>query len=416
MLAAPKGHLKILDDGYQWSGPSWPELEQALEKVPSDDPLAIMDAAIKVDQNRTITDTDAEIPFVGGWVVSLKYELGVHIERAAGSASTLPRGVLADFLWCPDAVLHDTHTKHWWRIGDAEPWESHREPHAPLTIGEWESHPDRRGFEDAVSRTIELIHRGDLFQANIARQLTTRCTGDLRNFALDALQASGAWFGCYMELPGSEVDRAILGMSPELFLDIDARSGLVRSRPIKGTRPIDVSAHELANSEKDMAELNMIVDLMRNDLGRICELGSIEVSQSRCIESHPTVHHGVAEISGRLRAQTAFSDLLKATFPPGSVTGAPKIRAMQVIDELEHLPRGPYCGAVGCLSTAGDLRLGVSIRTTAFEGKSNGFRAVSGTLMYGTGCGIVADSIPADEYLESEHKAAALRRLSVQQA
>jgi para-aminobenzoate synthetase component 1 len=136
------------------------------------------------------------------------------------------------------------------------------------------------------------------------------------------------------------------------------------------------------------------------------------VSQPRSIESHPTVHHGVAEICGQLTPGTRFSEILRATFPPGSVTGAPKIRAMQVIDELEHSPRGPYCGAVGCLSTSGDLRLGVSIRTASFEGNAEGgFHDVEGRLVYGTGCGIVVDSDPADEFRESQHKTTALMKL-----
>tara|TARA_B100001121_G_scaffold277267_1_gene267095 strand:- start:383 stop:1756 length:1374 start_codon:yes stop_codon:yes gene_type:complete len=412
LLAAPKGHLKILDDGYRWSGPSWPELEEALEKVAPHDPLAIMDAAIAADRATGIPQSPS-LPFIGGWVISLRYELGAHIETAVGAGSALPRGVLADFLWCPDATLHDAHSDNWWSIGEPISCGGTTDNRISLQLDEWSSHPDQRGFEEAVSRTIELIRRGDLFQANIARQLSTTCRGDLRTFALEALATSGAWFGCWMELPDEQSDRGILGMSPELFLDLDSKSGRLCSRPIKGTRPVDVPAVELAGSEKDAAELHMIVDLMRNDLGRVCELGSIEVTQPRSIESHPTVHHGVAEISGKLLEQTPFSELLKATFPPGSVTGAPKIRAMQVINELEHLPRGPYCGAVGAISTTGDLRLGVSIRTAAFEGRApGGFTDVQGRLVYGTGCGIVADSEPVEEFRESQHKTAALMKLS----
>jgi anthranilate/para-aminobenzoate synthase component I len=152
---------------------------------------------------------------------------------------------------------------------------------------------------------------------------------------------------------------------------------------------------------------------MRNDLGRVCLMGSVEVSQRRTIETHPTVHHGVAEVTGQLKPGTSIADLLRACFPPGSVTGAPKVRAMQIIDQLEASPRGVYCGAIGFRSACGDLRLGVSIRTVAFEGHAHdGFRSVDGGLAYGTGCGIVADSIPALEWEESQHKAEALMRLT----
>ena len=125
--------------------------------------------------------------------------------------------------------------------------------------------------------------------------------------------------------------RTIASSSPELFLQVMS-DGHIITRPIKGTRPASTDVSELEHSVKDQAELHMIVDLMRNDLGRVCELGSVEVTQPRSIESHPTVHHGVAEISGQLREHTRFSELLKATFPPGSVTGAPKVRAMQIIE------------------------------------------------------------------------------------
>lgn len=411
MLASPRGHLKVLDSGFEWSGQPWPELEAALGKAPPGDPLAIMDAAIEADRAIPI-EHGIPLPFTGGWVISLRYELGSRIEPSAGFRPNRSDGVLADFLWCPDAIVHDAHSDQWWSIGEPQTFDSSPPSGHPLEMDDWTSQPDRRGYEQAVARTIELIRRGDLFQANITRQISTACHGGLREFALKALSSSGAWFGCWMELPDSELDRAILGMSPELFLDLDAATGTLRSRPIKGTRPIDVPVMELAGSEKDAAELNMIVDLMRNDLGRVCELGSIGVSQPRSIESHPTVHHGVAEICGQLTPGTRFSELLKATFPPGSVTGAPKIRAMQVIDELEDVPRGPYCGAVGCLSSSGNLRLGVSIRTAAFEGSaSHGFLDVEGTLVYGTGCGIVADSNPAEEFIESQHKTVALMNL-----
>src|SRR5204862_2488773 len=136
--------------------------------------------------------------------------------------------------------------------------------------------------------------------------------------------------------------------SPELFLRVDreAASGRrkVVTRPIKGTRSRGMGMDlQLRDSEKDQAELNMIIDLERNDLGRVCEIGSVKVAEPRVIESHPTVYHGAATIEGTLRADVTFADLLRATFPGGSVTGAPKIRAMEIIDELEPTRRGPYC-------------------------------------------------------------------------
>jgi len=138
----------------------------------------------------------------------------------------------------------------------------------------------------------------------------------------------------------------------------------VTTRPIKGTRPRAAGMEEeLRHSLKDQAELNMIVDLERNDLGRVCEIGSVRVIEPRVIEAHPTVYHGVATIEGQLRDDVTFADLLRATFPSGSVTGAPKIRAMQIIDELEPCARGPYCGAIGYLAADGSMQFNVAIRT-----------------------------------------------------
>ena len=195
-----------------------------------------------------------------------------------------------------------------------------------------------------VSNTIDYIAAGDIFQANITQRLCGTFDGSTRALGRSALALSQAWYGAYLELPAG---RCLVSLSPELFLDADFNSRAVITRPIKGTRPTTVDARDLLESPKDAAELHMIVDLMRNDLGRVCEYGSVRVPQSRAIETHPTVHHGVAEITGSLCADVSLGRLLEATFPGGSVTGAPKIRAMQIIDELEPVSRGPYCGAIG---------------------------------------------------------------------
>jgi len=174
----------------------------------------------------------------------------------------------------------------------------------------------------------------------------------------------------------------------------------VMTRPIKGTRPraagMDLALRE---SAKDQAELNMIIDLERNDLGRICEIGSVHVSQPRTIEAHPTVYHGAATVEGTLRDDVTLVDLLRATFPGGSVTGAPKIRAMEIIDELEPTRRGPYCGAIGYLAPGGFVEFNIAIRTMIVR---------DGLVHIPVGGGIVADSDPAAEYEETLVKAKAM--------
>jgi para-aminobenzoate synthetase component 1 len=183
----------------------------------------------------------------------------------------------------------------------------------------------------------------------------------------------------------------------------------VVTRPIKGTRPSSVDARELDESDKDRAELAMIVDLMRNDLGRVAEIGSVRVTEPRVLETHRTVHHGVAEISARLRDGVTWRDLLAATFPPGSVTGAPKIRAMQIIEELEPHGRGFYCGAIGFIARSGHAGLNVAIRTAQI-GAASGARGAR-PLVYHAGCGIVADSDPSAEVAETHAKARAIAQL-----
>jgi len=182
----------------------------------------------------------------------------------------------------------------------------------------------------------------------------------------------------------------------------------VVTRPIKGTRPrvgdevIDgLRRRELAGSEKDRAELTMIVDLLRNDLGRVCEFGSVRVVSAAELEVHPTVYHLVGTIEGQLRPEWDWADLLRASFPGGSITGAPKIRAMQIIDELEPTCRSVYCGSVGYIGLDGSVCLNIAIRTMIYE---------AGRLHLFAGGGIVADSDPADEYDETLAKAAGLLR------
>jgi anthranilate/para-aminobenzoate synthase component I len=191
----------------------------------------------------------------------------------------------------------------------------------------------------------------------------------------------------------------LISNSPELFLRVSPE-GRVITRPIKGTRPRGSGMEdELRRSVKDQAELNMIVDLERNDLGRVCEIGSVRVTEPRVIEAHPTVYHGVATIEGRLRDDVTFSGLLRATFPGGSVTGAPKIRAMQIIEELEPHSRGAYCGAIGYVAADGSMEFNVAIRTMTAKG---------GLIHIPVGGGIVADSEPAAEYEETLVKAKAM--------
>lgn len=245
----------------------------------------------------------------------------------------------------------------------------------------------------AVERAREYIAAGDIYQVNLSQRLTI---GPIANplSAYAALRlANPAPFGALLRWNGA----AVASVSPELFLE--CRDRVVRTCPIKGTRPRtreprrdQAAIDALLASPKEAAELAMIVDLHRNDLGRVCEWGSVQVVEPRRLEEHPTVFHTVAEIRGRLRPECDAIDLLMACFPAGSITGVPKIRAMQIIRELEPHPRGVYTGAIGGISTSGDMTLNVAIRTLQICGQTG--------ILHGGG-GIVAESEPLAEFAET---------------
>lgn len=270
-----------------------------------------------------------------------------------------------------------------------------------LGAGPLVSRPHRGGFEAAVARVVERIGAGEIFQMNLCRRLEAALSPEeIWPLYRRLRAASPADHGAFLDLGG---DRAVLSISPELFLAV--RGGIVETRPIKGTRPRGGNpredralARELLESEKDRAELTMIVDVARNDLGRVCDVGTVEVSRHAELLTLPTVHHTVSTVRGRLRPGTGAAGLLRAAFPPASITGAPKIQAMTVIAGEEERRRGPAMGAVGWISLGGDLELSVAIRTAV---------ASRGRVAYHAGCGIVADSGPEDELAESAAKARA---------
>jgi para-aminobenzoate synthetase component 1 len=260
----------------------------------------------------------------------------------------------------------------------------------------------RAAYLDAIARAKSHIAAGDIYQVNLSQRfearLDTRSPYDLyRRLAA----ASPAPFASFLNLGDG---RAVASASPERFLRLDGRR--VETRPIKGTRPRGATPAEdarlraeLEASEKDRAELVMIVDLERNDLGRVCAAGSVEVAEARVIETYAQVHHGVAAIRGTLREGAGAADLLRAAFPGGSITGAPKVRAMEIIEALEPTRRSVYTGAIGYLGLDGRMDLAIAIRTMLVEGARATFQA---------GGGIVADSDPEAEYEETRVKARGL--------
>jgi para-aminobenzoate synthetase component 1 len=265
-------------------------------------------------------------------------------------------------------------------------------------------------YQAAVADVVERIAAGELFQANIARSWSGPLDAGHTPFdVFERLAAhSGSAYGAYWQMD----DRAVVSNSPELFLTFDPLSRLIETRPIKGTRPRhedaaqdQALASELADSAKDRAENLMIVDLMRNDLARVAVPGSVRVERLFEVETHPTVHHLVSTVVASANSAVSAADVLEASFPPGSITGAPKHQAMKVIAAHEA-PRGAWCGSLFGLNLKGDAALtgSVLIRTASFE-RSNDVWAWRAQ----AGAGIVADSLPADECEETEAKISALK-------
>ncbi len=261
---------------------------------------------------------------------------------------------------------------------------------------------DRAGYLAAAQRAIDYIHAGDCFQVNLAQRLLTPARLPPLELYTRLRQCNAAPFAGYFDLGEFQ----ILSASPERFLHV--AGGEVETRPIKGTRPCGATpaedqrrVAELVGSAKDRAENVMIVDLLRNDLGRVCEYGSVCVPEVCGVETYRYVHHLVSEVRGRLRPGLGPVDLLRAAFPGGSVTGAPKIRAMEIIAELEPVSRGPYCGSLGYLGFDGGMDTNILIRTLT-QGR--------GWVQFPVGGGIVADSTPEVESAETWHKAEGLLR------
>jgi para-aminobenzoate synthetase component 1 len=260
----------------------------------------------------------------------------------------------------------------------------------------------RDDFLAAIQRGIDYVHAGDCFQVNLAQRLLHRATLPPLELYRRLRERNPAPFAGYLDMG----DFAVASASPERF--VHAVGPEVQTRPIKGTRPRGrtpeedaARATELLASAKDRAENVMIIDLLRNDLGRVCSYGSVRVEAVCRLESYRTVHHLVSEVRGRLRPGLGPIDLLRAAFPGGSVTGAPKVRAMEIIAELEPVARGPYCGSLGYVGLDGSMDTSILIRT---------FTAGKGWAQFPVGGGIVADSVPEAEHAETLHKAEGLLR------
>ncbi|MCP5468135.1 MAG: aminodeoxychorismate synthase component I [Deltaproteobacteria bacterium] len=370
-----------------------------------------------------------EIPgsfFCGGFIGFLSYEAFHHSFLPNSKLKTrhLP---LAYFLFCDSGILLDHLKKKSWvfSLGLNEQTQSFENTLAKkraLTIIEeiqntkkpqtandisfdWvqnnSDNHEKKSYLKKIEKILQAIHRGDCYQVNLSRELHFKCAQiNSQNAAILYLklrQESSAPQMAFLNLG----DQQILSASPETLFKMQKNQ--ILTFPIKGTRPRAKSCNqdtliknELLNSEKDRAELLMIADLLRNDLGKVCEYGSVRVPQLFSLESFAQVHHLVAEVCGNLKEAYNAFDVLQALFPGGSITGAPKLKAIEIIDELELHSRGIYTGSIGYMDLHGNANFNIAIRTSLLQNQD---------LYYWTGGGIVADSKPEEEWQETLNKA-----------
>jgi anthranilate synthase component 1 len=365
----------------------------------------------------------SSLPFSGGWALLLSYELAAEVEPRLALRQA-PAGLpVALALRCPAAILRDRESGAVWAVAEAD------HPHSDALLDQlqqdWQHIADRPAgaaaaaplpahriseaeasrFTDGVGRIAQYLRAGDVFQVNLSRAWGVEfeqapAPADLYARLRHANPAPFAGLFAFD-------DWAVLSSSPERLLSV--RSGLAETRPIAGTRPrqpddaLDDARRraELIGHPKERAEHIMLIDLERNDLGRVCVPGSVEVDELMGLESYAHVHHIVSNVRGRLRPDVTPGQAIAAVFPGGTITGCPKVRCMEIISELEEEGRGPYTGALGYLDRSGDLDLNILIRSLWLRGRLAGFRA---------GAGIVVDSEAEAELAETRAKARGLLR------
>ncbi|MCR9130148.1 MAG: anthranilate synthase component I family protein [Alphaproteobacteria bacterium] len=350
----------------------------------------------------------------GGYAGLFGYDLGQAFERTPKSPEGLAAWPAIAVGWYPAVAVFD-HAAQTLTV-EGEPAAARRLADAieagstavEAAAGRFEQVWDDARYLQAARRAIDYVRAGDVFQVNLSHPFRGELPGRDGPFRLIERLAgqSPAAFSAYLRI---DDQRAVVTNSPERFVAVDA-SGRVETRPIKGTRARCADLEEdrrareaLAASDKDRAENLMIVDLMRNDLARVCTPGTVRTPDLFKVESFANVHHLVSTVTGQLAEGRNVFDLISAAFPPGSITGAPKVRAMEIIAELEGESRGPYCGALGWIGADGAADLNVMIRTAACVKQGEDWSAE-----IRSGGAIVIDSDPAEELAETRAKAGAL--------
>ncbi|MEC9483333.1 MAG: aminodeoxychorismate synthase component I [Halomonas sp.] len=389
MSCEPRATFEVTAEG---------QVRSEMKATLPDDPFAAQQALL----DTLDTDLpDSDLPFLGGLIGYWSYDLGRILEplpSRARAVTSLPWCRLGLYDW---ALIHDHVRQEAWLVAtperrrQVETWLCETvTPALPFAItAPFQAEMDRLGYGERFRTVQRYIRAGDCYQINLAQRFSTSYRGDLWQAYQALRRATPTPFAGYM----AWADKAVLSVSPERFIRIDR--GQVETRPIKGTRPRGTTAEQdarlaaaLVDSDKDKAENVMIVDLLRNDLGRVCRPGSVRVPQLCGLESYANVHHLVSVVTGELDGDHTPLDLLAAAFPGGSITGAPKVRAMQIIDELEPSRRSAYCGSLGYVDRRGSMDTSIAIRSVVAD---------AGRLHVWGGGGLVADSDESEEYQET---------------
>lgn len=380
------------------------------ESISQLDPFAL------VKQQLTRQPAFPEVPFNGGAIGYFAYDLGRQLEtlpEIAQDAEHIPDMAVGIYQW---AVVVDHLQERSYLVGKADSpahWQAliaqfsqypEQQPISDFKVtGNIQSNMSKERYNQAFAKIKNYLKEGDCYQVNLAQRFVVECQGNPWAAYCQLRQVNSAPFSGYLNVPGVQV----LSSSPERFLKVS--SGRVETKPIKGTRPRKKSAladqqqiDDLKGSHKDRAENVMIVDLLRNDISKNCLPGSVKVPKIFDVESYATVHHLVSTVSGQLAEGSHALDLLRSCFPGGSITGAPKIRAMEIIEELEQHRRGIYCGSIAYIGFDGNMDSNITIRTLVHSDHSIRFWA---------GGGIINDSEATAEYQESFDKAAVILHL-----
>ena len=364
----------------------------------------------KLESKYKLNNTNSDLPFCGGWFVYLSYELIGQIENTLSADlhnSDLP---IAYAVKIPTAIIIDHQLDKTYIVDESDDDSRinlilddikliNPIPLSPLDGSLSEENQEK--FISGVQSSLKYIIAGDVFQVNLSREWQYKLNNHEDSAAIykSLKKANPAPFSALIHYQ----DFSIISSSPERLFSVN--NDVLQTRPIAGTHPRGKGSDDetlkdnLINNPKEIAEHVMLLDLERNDMGRVCEYGSVFVNEVMTLETYPYVHHIVSNIKGKLKKQAGIKDIIKALFPGGTITGCPKVRCMQIISELEQMPREAYTGSVGYLSQNGRMDFNILIRSFIHKDNKLSFRA---------GAGIVYDSIPERELAETRHKAEGL--------